>query len=71
MSDQEWSNASTDKKLQILRGDIINIYDALSRVASDTDATHRTVRVHAALLKAAAVEVEAIEKQLPRAAKGS
>jgi archaellum component FlaC len=69
MANHEWDNASTDKKLEMLRADIERIYTVVSTLASDVAATHRTVRANDSLLKEVAKAVEAIERKLPASAK--
>lgn len=69
MSNQEWDNASTNKKLEMLRKDIVRIYDIVSRLVNDVGAVHGTVRANDSLLKEVARAVETIEKRLPKESK--
>jgi hypothetical protein len=69
MANSDWDNASTDKKLEMLRKDIERIYKVVNALAGDVGDTHRTVRANDSLLKEVAKAVEAIEKKLPEASK--
>jgi hypothetical protein len=69
MPNSEWDSATTDKKLEMLRDDIGKIFDYLNRIIHDVGSAHQTGRANDALLKEVAKAVEAIEKQLPKAAK--
>jgi hypothetical protein len=68
MSNQEWDNASTNKKLE-MRKDIVRIYDIVSRLVNDVGAVHGTVRANDSLLKEVARAVGTIEKRLPKESK--
>lgn len=70
MSNAEWDNASTDKKLEMLRADIHKIFNVVNTLTTEIGAIHLTVRHNDITLKEVAKAVETIEDQLKTSVKG-